>query len=137
MPVLVGDDRVKFWNRAIKSDGCWLWPVVGANGYGMFRRRGVWGAHRIAWVYTHGDIPPGMHVCHRCDVPNCINPEHLFLGTHTDNMRDMLSKGRRKAGGGSGFCKFGHPIDSSNGPKHRCCGTCRRARVNSRKRVKS
>jgi len=61
-------------------------------------------AHRVAWILTHGEIPPGMFLCHSCDMPRCVNPSHLFLGTQTDNMQDCVSKGRH------GFGRVGQPI---------------------------
>ena len=54
------------------------------------------GAHQIAWELTYGPVPPGLHVLHRCDVPPCINPGHLWLGTNADNQRDRHLKGRTK-----------------------------------------
>ena len=81
------------------NSGCWLW-VGGVNesGYGVIglgtREQGTDKAHRVSWRLHRGEIPPGMNVCHRCDVPACINPDHLFLGSLRDNARDCVSKGR-------------------------------------------
>jgi hypothetical protein len=55
------------------------------------------GAHRAAWLVTHGEIPEGQEVCHRCDNPPCCNPAHLFLGSHAENVQDSFSKGRGAA----------------------------------------
>ena len=73
---------------------------MGENGYGMLGRvQGSRYAHRISWEIHNGDIPKGLLVCHRCDVKNCVNPEHLFLGTHKQNTADMFAKGRHVARG--------------------------------------
>jgi hypothetical protein len=77
------------------NSGCWLWDAsVNTAGYGQLnieKRPRL--AHRLAYEHYVGPIPEGMHVCHRCDVPACCNPNHLFIGTHLDNMRDMDAKG--------------------------------------------
>lgn len=80
----------------IASDGCWLWTAGKySNGYGAFRFQGrVTGAHRASYVLLVGPIPDGLDVLHRCDRPACINPRHLFTGTHADNMHDKNAKGR-------------------------------------------
>ena len=76
--------------------GCWLWNANTTRGYyGCFRFVGkVKGAHRVAYELYIGPIPDGLHVLHTCDVPLCVNPDHLFLGTHRDNMQDRNRKGR-------------------------------------------
>jgi HNH endonuclease/Helix-turn-helix len=88
-------------NHVVK-EGCWIFGGSQSRlGYGMVAwwENGILHgtrAHRLAWLTWVGPIPDGLHVLHHCDNRLCINPEHLWLGTHADNMRDMASKGRRK-----------------------------------------
>lgn len=93
----------RFFAKVDKSGDCWLWTGVRVSkGYGALKIGGRHGkmvsAHRIAWELNNGKIPPGMHVCHRCDNPPCVRPDHLFLGSPSDNARDMIRKGRGRAG---------------------------------------
>lgn len=88
-----------FGSRVVKHSGCWGWSgSKNDNGYGCVRLGGRGGkstlAHRLSWELHHGPIPDGMQVLHRCDNPGCTNPEHLFLGTNEDNIRDRMRKGR-------------------------------------------
>lgn len=78
------------------NSGCWLWSgYVTKWGYGAFRHNGkTLLSHRVSYSMHVGEIPAGMLACHKCDVPSCVNPDHLFLGSQTDNMQDMLQKGR-------------------------------------------
>lgn len=88
-----------FEGRIVKIDeySCWLWKgSKNTWGYGRVRvpfsnERGV---HRISWLLHNGPIPKGLNVLHKCDVPSCVNPSHLFLGTFADNNADKKAKGR-------------------------------------------
>ena len=87
-----------------------LWPGrVNNKGYGMRwvpQRKREQLAHRVAWEETYGPVPPGMYVLHRCDNPRCVNPEHLWLGTQADNLRDCAEKGRTSRGEASPNAKL-------------------------------
>lgn len=82
----------------ITETGCWIWLLSPTfYGYGVFcinniRHR----AHRYSWFMHYGEIPNGMMVCHSCDIPACVNPSHLFLGSQRENILDMISKGRQR-----------------------------------------
>lgn len=100
-------DEKRFWEKVVKGRNkkdCWLWEgAVFNTGYGKIRRENkIKLAHRISWELHFGHIPEGMCVCHKCDVPLCVNPGHLFLGTQKDNIQDKVNKGRQAKGDRSG-----------------------------------
>ena len=91
----------RFWAKVEKKDkdSCWEWTAYrDKDGYGQlgFIGKSPWKAHRISWFLHSGEIPAGMLICHHCDNPGCVNPNHLFLGTQTDNLQDASKKGRVK-----------------------------------------
>lgn len=129
--------HVRFWAKVSKSDGCWEW--IGrkdGGGYGKVYDEGKRDlcAHRVAWALTYGPAPHDAQVLHRCDNPACVRPDHLFLGTNTDNMRDMVAKGRHSQSRKT-HCPNGHPYDEENTMRRktnsgaaRVCRACVKAR---------
>ena len=95
--------KVQYESKVIRSEnGCWGWKGYLHSGYGEVRNnKNYIKAHRFSWEMNFGKIPEGKYVLHSCDNRSCSNPSHLFLGTHKDNMVDMLSKGRQKGAIGS------------------------------------
>ena len=122
----------------VTETGCWIWMgYLVSGGYGGIDISGKSQlAHRVS--FGLGNIPEGMCVCHKCDVPACINPAHLFLGTHADNILDMMSKGRGSRGTHQlekGSCPHGHAYAGGNlyiAPDgRRKCRACRRVSMRS------
>lgn len=92
----------RFWDKVDKSGDCWEWTSALNNGYGVFSIKNVRQyAHRYSMILDGCDIPSGMHVLHTCDNRKCVNPDHLFLGSNSDNIEDRTIKGR----GGRKLCK--------------------------------
>lgn len=90
----------RFWSKVQKGNECWTWTASTDRwGYGYFGYANRVGkAHRASWEIHYGPIPQGMLVCHHCDNPSCVRPDHLFLGTDADNMADRYAKGRYVTG---------------------------------------
>lgn len=112
-PSSIGDFALmeRFWDKVKKTNDCWWWTAATqSNGYGEFglpgRRTIV--AHRFSWIIRNGPIPTGRFICHHCDNKLCVNPDHLFVGTHQDNVDDMVKKGRHRflSGENNGMSKL-------------------------------
>jgi hypothetical protein len=113
-PPLQASDSIdwtnRFWSKVHPEalSGCWLWHgSVNKDGYGTAGGRGArTTAHRLALAWAIGPLPPGMVVRHKCDVPACVNPDHLLLGTHADNMKDCVDRGRKPRGEACSYSKL-------------------------------
>lgn len=132
----------RFFEKVDRSGDCWIWNGSrDGKGYGSFYLEGrLHKAHRAAWMLLKGPIPDGIEACHRCDTPPCCNPDHIFLGTHAENMADARTKGRitwpddlsgTRHNGGKGYCPKGHPYVGDNlivrrDTGHRECRACKR-----------
>lgn len=128
----------------IDSNGCWLFTgYIGKNGYGQIWRNGKKDyAHRVAFELLVRPLHPGESVCHSCDVPTCVNPDHLFAGSQADNARDMHAKGRSRGqftlqpvrhgtvGGANAHYRRGIPLCEE-------CRTARNARDRQRRRLRT
>ena len=91
----------RFWQKVEKTKTCWNWTAsLDRKGYGKIGvgRESTLAAHRVSYELANGPIPEGKYVCHTCDNPACVKPDHLFLGTHLDNMKDMIKKDRHCRG---------------------------------------
>ena len=94
----------RFWSKVLLGSGCWEWQGSFRNSYGQIRwENGKFlYAHRLSWILNNGPIPKGLLVLHRCDNRKCVRPDHLFLGTHQENMDDMIAKDRQAKSDGQG-----------------------------------
>lgn len=106
-PAIIRDDTARFWSKVNKNGPiheslgtrCWLWTAQCSRGYGRIWLKGSQSAaHRYSYELHKGPIPNGMLLCHSCDVRNCVNPEHLWLGSSLENNHDMIDKARHAFG---------------------------------------
>ena len=115
----------RFWTKVNKTEECWEWiatknrygyGIITIGKVGMGKSGKAFMAHRISYELTYGEFDKSLFVCHHCDNPSCVRPDHLFLGTQTDNMRDCANKGRTK--GTFDWTKNQHPLLGKKRPAY-------------------
>ncbi len=115
--VVYGTPETRFWAKVGKTEGCWLWKGRRTeSGYGHFGIRSgkMCRAHRFSFELAYGPIPSGMYICHHCDNPPCVRPDHLFVGTNSDNAKDAIAKGRPWGTKRGTHCARGHEMTAAN-----------------------
>lgn len=140
--ILLTDTEIERFMSNIKffaHEGCWEWAgVLSSTGYGSFRpakSKRPYGAHRISYFMANGSFDQKMFICHKCDNPKCVNPDHLFIGTASDNMQDCVNKNRHYFAKRE-KCENGHDLTKNNysleagrtGRIFRRCNECRKDR---------
>lgn len=132
----------RFMQKINKTDTCWMWVgALSSRGYGSFRFNGKSiSSHRFSYLHFNGEIPDGMIICHKCDTPACVNPEHLFVGSYADNNKDMFEKDRNgqssrpqtRCRRGHEFAVVGVKTAIKKGKANRTCHECVKIRDKSR-----
>jgi len=127
----------RFWNKVEKSSQCWQWTGGKTwDGYGRIKLNGkTVMAHRVAYAMLKGEVPKHLILCHTCDNPSCVNPDHLFLGTHKDNALDREAKGRSKRAGKPklAVCARGHERSPNNLYDYGKGGACKKCLAYTKK----
>jgi hypothetical protein len=133
--------KERFFQKVNKTNSCWLWTgALSSRGYGSFGVNGkTTAAHRYSYQMHIGEIPKGLVICHTCDTPSCVNPDHLWAGTQSENMKDMFNKNRHGASNRKkDSCKKGHSFEEFEplvyikrqgrqiGREYRICKECKR-----------
>lgn len=124
------EEHIKFEsliNKSVNPSSCWEWGgATNKDGYGLFYIKGKKErlAHRIAYSIYKGEFPNELFICHHCDNPSCVNPDHLFAGTQKDNMKDMVSKKRWRGRNPGEYCRRGHKFDKSVITNRNYCKQC-------------